>query len=73
MALRCTLKNVLRFVSRVVVDYHDMVEREHALLNRIENVTTEAERERLDEISARQKFMSTMLPIRTVGVQVIIK
>ena len=47
-----------------------MLEREHALLNRVEAVTTADEREKLAEISAKNKFASTLLPIRTVGVQV---
>ena len=46
-----------------------MVEREHALLNRIESVATEAERKQLAEISGRQKYVATLMPIRTVGVQ----
>ena len=43
---------------------------EHALLNRIESCTSEAERKKLAEISAKQKYVATLLPIRTVGVQV---
>ena len=43
---------------------------EHALLNRIENCTSEAERKKLAEISGKQKYVATLLPIRTVGVQV---
>lgn len=45
---------------------------QHALLNRVENATNEAERIKLREISQRQSFAATLLPIRTVGVQVII-
>ena len=43
---------------------------EHALLNRIESSTSEEERKKLERISSKQKFIATLLPIRTVGVQV---
>ncbi len=56
-------------LCRVVVNFAEMVEREHALLNRIESVATEAERKQLAEISGRQKYVATLMPIRTVGVQ----
>ena len=45
---------------------------DHALLNRIESITTESERDKLSEISAKQKFTTTLMPIRTVGVQVLL-
>lgn len=43
---------------------------QHALLNRVENATNEVERAELRKISQRQSFAATLLPIRTVGVQV---
>eukprot|EP00096_Caligus_rogercresseyi_P011162 TRINITY_DN4309_c0_g1_i1.p1 TRINITY_DN4309_c0_g1~~TRINITY_DN4309_c0_g1_i1.p1 ORF type:complete len:672 (-),score=242.16 TRINITY_DN4309_c0_g1_i1:275-2290(-) len=56
-------------LCRLVVSFHDMLVKKHALLNRLENVTTEKERALLKEISSRQKFNATLLPLRTVGVQ----
>lgn len=44
----------------------------HALLNRIENATSENERKLLREISSKQKMSATLLPIKSVGVQVCI-
>jgi len=56
-------------LCRLVVNYDEMVTKEHALLNRIENVTTEEERNVLAGKSKKQKYTATLLPIRTVGVQ----
>jgi len=56
-------------LCRLVVNFHDMVAKEHALLNRIESSTSEEERKKLERISSKQKFIATLLPIRTVGVQ----
>jgi len=56
-------------LSRLVVAYSSMVSVGHALLNRIEAVTTPEEREQLMVRSRRQKYTATLLPIRTVGVQ----
>ena len=57
-------------LCRLVVNYDEMVTKEHALLNRIQNVTSEDERAKLAEKSKKQKYTATLLPIRTVGVQV---
>ncbi len=46
-----------------------MAAKGHALLNRIEAITSEDERKELTEISRRLKYTATLLPIRTVGVQ----
>jgi len=56
-------------LCRLVVNYDEMVSKEHALLNRIEAVTGEEERATLAEKSRKQKYTATLLPIRTVGVQ----
>lgn len=56
-------------LCRLVVNYEEMVIKEHALLNRIENVTTEEERVVLAGKSKKQKYTATLLPIKTVGVQ----
>ena len=56
-------------LCRLVVNFHDMVKKEHALLNRIESSTSDEERKTLERITSKQKFSTTLLPIRTVGVQ----
>jgi len=56
-------------LCRLVVKFHEMVAKEHALLNRIENSTSEEERKTLAAISSKQKLVATLLPIRSVGVQ----
>ncbi len=45
-------------------------QQEHALLNRIESVLSDDEKKKLTEITSAQKYNATLLPIRTVGVQV---
>jgi GMP synthase (glutamine-hydrolysing) len=55
---------------RLMVDYANMAAKEHALLNRIEVATSEEDRQLLEELSNRNQFVATLLPIRTVGVQV---
>lgn len=42
----------------------------HALLNRVESVTSEEERLELRTVSNKQHLAATLLPIRSVGVQV---
>jgi GMP synthase (glutamine-hydrolysing) len=56
---------------RLMVDYANMAAKEHALLNRIEVATSEEDRQLLEELSNRNQFVATLLPIRTVGVQVL--
>ena len=56
-------------LAKLVVQYKHLLARKHALLNRIENNTSEQDRELLIEATAT-KYNATLLPIRTVGVQV---
>lgn len=56
-------------ICRLVVNFNEMVSKQHALLNRIENIASKKERRLLMEISAAQRYTATLLPIRTVGVQ----
>lgn len=56
-------------IARVIVDYSNKQRKNHALLNRVVNTTTEEEREELKRISESIKLSATILPIRTVGVQ----
>lgn len=55
-------------LAKLVVQYKHLLARKHALLNRIENNTSEADRELLIEATS-VKYNATLLPIRTVGVQ----
>lgn len=56
-------------LCRLVVNFAEMAAKGHALLNRIDSITTEEERAELTSITRRQKYTATLLPIRTVGVQ----
>jgi len=56
-------------LAKLVVKYKDLLQKEHALLNRIENNTSERERDILFEATGLANYNATLLPIRTVGVQ----
>ncbi|XP_042863527.1 GMP synthase [glutamine-hydrolyzing]-like isoform X1 [Penaeus japonicus] len=56
-------------VLKVLVDFAASVQKKHALLNRIENCTSEEERQELHRISRSQTLYATLLPIKSVGVQ----
>ena len=47
-----------------------MLQKKHALLNRVEGATSEVERHHLRKISSKRQLTATLLPIRSVGVQV---
>ncbi|KZS11823.1 putative GMP synthase [Daphnia magna] len=55
---------------RLMVDYTSMAAKEHALLNRIEIATSEEERVLLKELSSRNQYVATLLPICALGVQI---
>lgn len=57
------------FLLKNIVDYTNAVRKKQALLNRIECATTSDERETLFRISSKHRLASTLLPIRSVGVQ----
>ena len=59
----------VQVLARLTVTYKEGVSKEHALLNRIEAVTSEEERKELMVRSGRLSYQATVLPIRTVGVQ----
>lgn len=46
-----------------------MLQKKHALLNRVEGTTNETERQQLRRVSSRRHIAATLLPIRSVGVQ----
>uniref|UniRef100_A0A0A9X3L7 GMP synthase (glutamine-hydrolyzing) n=2 Tax=Lygus hesperus TaxID=30085 RepID=A0A0A9X3L7_LYGHE len=54
---------------KIIVEYDQMLQKNHALLNRVENATTEEERLQLRKVSSKQHLAATVLPIRSVGVQ----
>ncbi|XP_074597987.1 GMP synthase burgundy [Brevipalpus obovatus] len=54
---------------KVVVNYNNALTKKHALLNRVQNATSEEEREFLSKLSVKYQLTSTLLPIKSVGVQ----
>lgn len=56
-------------IVRVIVDYNQKLQKNHALLTRVSNTTSAAEQKELCRISSAIKLTATVLPIRTVGVQ----
>ncbi|KAH8263470.1 hypothetical protein KR044_009316 [Drosophila immigrans] len=55
--------------SRVIVDYKNKLQKNHALINRVTGATSEAEQKELLRISANSDMQATLLPVRSVGVQ----
>lgn len=55
---------------KIIVGYSQMVKKSHALLNRVESATSAEERSVLQRVSSKQRLAATLLPIRSVGVQV---
>lgn len=53
-----------------MAEYEQMLQKKHALLNRVEGTTTEVERQQLRRVSSHRHIAATLLPIRSVGVQV---
>jgi GMP synthase (glutamine-hydrolysing) len=56
-------------VVKVIVDYQNKLNKNHALLNRVSGVTTKEEQDELRRISSSIVLSATVLPIRSVGVQ----
>lgn len=54
---------------KIMVEFDKMLHKKHALLNRVEGVTSDEERTELRKISSKQRLAATLLPIRSVGVQ----
>ncbi|XP_056638879.1 GMP synthase [glutamine-hydrolyzing] [Diorhabda carinulata] len=54
---------------KIIVEFHQMLQKKHALLNRVEGFISDEERNNLRQISSKQKLTATLLPIRSVGVQ----
>lgn len=55
-------------ILKILTNYNASVEKEHALLPRVEASTTEAERQELSMIS-HLNLHATLLPVKSVGVQ----
>ena len=62
--------NETQNLVRQLVDFANMVAKEQPM-PRVEAATSEEDRTLLEELSNRNHFSATLLPIRTVGVQVI--
>lgn len=56
-----------------MAEYEQMLQKKHALLNRVEGATNEIERQQLRRVSSHRHIAATLLPIRSVGVQVCLK
>lgn len=56
-------------IVKIMAEYEQMLQKKHALLNRVEDATNEAERQQLRRISSHRHIAATLLPIRSVGVQ----
>ncbi|KAL9928286.1 GMP synthase burgundy isoform 1-T1 [Glossina fuscipes fuscipes] len=56
-------------IARVIVDYKNKLEKNHALINRVTSATSETEQHELIRISLNSQIQATVLPIRSVGVQ----
>ncbi|XP_015121351.1 GMP synthase [glutamine-hydrolyzing] [Diachasma alloeum] len=56
-------------IVKIMAEYEQMLQKKHALLNRVEGATSEAERQCLRRVSSSHHIAATLLPIRSVGVQ----
>lgn len=54
---------------KIMAEFEQMLLKKHALLNRVESVTSDEERLQLRKISNKQHLAATLLPVRSVGVQ----
>lgn len=56
-------------IVRVIVDYKNKLQKNHALINRVTGSTSKDEQKELMRISSDSPIHATVLPIRSVGVQ----
>ncbi|XP_066599168.1 GMP synthase [glutamine-hydrolyzing] [Prorops nasuta] len=56
-------------IVKIMAEYEQMLQKKHALLNRVEGATSESERQQLRRVSSHRHIAATLLPIRSVGVQ----
>lgn len=59
----------MQVIARVIVDYKNKLQKNHALINRVTGATSESEQKELLRISGNSDMQATLLPIRSVGVQ----
>ncbi|CAH1773036.1 unnamed protein product [Owenia fusiformis] len=58
-----------KIILKIIVDFSNSIKKPHALLTRVKECTTEEEQAELMRISSANSYISTLLPIKTVGVQ----
>ncbi|XP_012282535.1 GMP synthase [glutamine-hydrolyzing] [Orussus abietinus] len=56
-------------IVKIMAEYEQMLQKKHALLNRVEGATSENERQHLRRVSSHRHLAATLLPVRSVGVQ----
>ncbi|XP_003704219.1 GMP synthase burgundy [Megachile rotundata] len=56
-------------IVKIMAEYEQMLQKKHGLLNRVEDATSESERQYLRQLSSYRHIAATLLPIRSVGVQ----
>ncbi|KAL0275251.1 UNVERIFIED_CONTAM: hypothetical protein PYX00_003165 [Menopon gallinae] len=56
-------------IVKIIVEYEQMLLKNHALLNRVNNAASEEEKAILKKVSSSQHLAATLLPIRSVGIQ----
>ncbi|XP_067622443.1 GMP synthase [glutamine-hydrolyzing] isoform X2 [Eurosta solidaginis] len=56
-------------IAKVIVDFHNKLQKNHALINRVVGSISESEQKELKRISSSAKIQATVLPVRSVGVQ----
>ncbi|XP_011305061.1 GMP synthase [glutamine-hydrolyzing] [Fopius arisanus] len=56
-------------IVKIMAEYEQMLQKKHALLNRVEGATSDGERQCLRRVSSSHHIAATLLPIRSVGVQ----
>ncbi|KAL3215703.1 hypothetical protein MRX96_051317 [Rhipicephalus microplus] len=54
---------------KIIIDYSNSLKKKHSLINRVQNGASEEECEFLSRVSTQYKLVSTLLPIKSVGVQ----
>lgn len=56
-------------IVKIIVEFDQMSEKKHALLQRVVGATSKGEQQELTRISSKYSLTATLLPIRSVGVQ----
>lgn len=56
-------------IVKIIVEYQQMLLKNHALINRVEGVASDEEKKELMRVSSSRHLAAILLPIRSVGVQ----